>query len=562
MPIEIEATASDRFVRPTSLPEFVERVVARAQAMTRSNAFSPSQQALLSATVQRVEAMFRATDAAQPLTLMYLLLRAWGREPDERSEHAATSALLYICAGDLIDDVQDDDLGGKPHERVGLSIAVNNGLTLVVLLLESLRSAMSLEPDRRRATRFLEAFLRNGRQVLGYQHVELEGLPATAHPTAVLEVQQGKNLAISTLMEFGAILAGCDEGLQARYSRAGRHLAGMAQVVDDLRDIFGKDESPDLRDGKLTFPVACFLESASEDQRCEFEDLLVALPGSMPQLRELFYRTGAVARCADALEELRREFHLEIAATGNKSAEHRLLLSIADAFSEMVYAPEAIPETACYFAPSDDFTRTLRSHLAAFELNLSDQFLPEAPRLVPWHLPHFEYDPDRRTIFYPDVRGLADEVLPFHVGIYGVASAQEARQILDAAAALLVPHEMFHFLRHQCGRLTEDRWHEEFVANRLAVAYGQRFCPDALSSVLHDAERILLVHDFDSTAVDTILTRCRVPSTEPLGYDTDMTTASVVHAKMVLDLAALSLDLDVELENLLGLVRPNAVAAE
>jgi hypothetical protein len=363
-------------------------------------------------------------------------------------------------------------------------------------------------------------------------------------------------------MEFGALLAGCDEPLQERYSRAGRHLAGMVQIVDDLRDIFGKDESPDLRDGKMTYPLACFFETASGTQRDKLEELRLELPTRLPDIRELFYDAGVIERCADTLDQLRRGFHHEIAGTANRSAQHRLLLSIADALAETVYAPEPIDETAALFTPEDEFSFALRNCQTEFVQNLSQYALCEPPRLVPWHLPHFEYDPERRTIFYPDIGGLGEEVLPFHEALYGVQSTLAAEEILQRATPVLLPHEMFHFLRHQNNLLTEDRWHEEYVANRLAVAYAQRHCPTALAQALDDVQRISQANEYDGEAVQAILARCKSPSSNPRGYETDPVTASVVHARMVHELATATLDLEDEFVLLLGLHTTGLVAAE
>jgi hypothetical protein len=239
-----------------------------------------------------------------------------------------------------------------------------------------------------------------------------------------------------------------------------------------------------------------------------------------------------------------------------------VLLSIADALAETIYAPEPIAETASFFSPEDEFSRSLRAQLDVFAANLSHHALPEVPKLVPWHLPHFEYDPERRTIFYPDVVGLSEEVLPFHATLYGTADISSAGDILRTAAPVLLPHEMFHFLRHQNGRLTEDRWHEEYVANRLAVAYAQRFCPDALTRALDDVKRVLVVNDYDHDAVHDILLRCKTPKSEACGYETDPVTAAVVHAKMVHELTASALDMETEFADLLGMTPSDAVAAE
>ena len=49
---------------------------------------------------------------------------------------------FYLLSLDLLDDVQDDDLGGKPHAAVGSAMAVNDALTLLFLGLSALERGM------------------------------------------------------------------------------------------------------------------------------------------------------------------------------------------------------------------------------------------------------------------------------------------------------------------------------------------------------------------------------------------------------------------------------------
>lgn len=545
----------------TALACFISEVLARGRQATQHPWFGASQRDLLEKTLDQLRSLFQLTDVGQPLSLMYLVFRAWGRRPDEQSKRVATAALMYFCGGGLLDDVQDQDLAGTPHEHVGPAIALNSGVTFMFLVIDALKDAIALEPDPERRQHYLESFNRCSLLGARSQHGDLLGTLAATTPEEVLGLHEGKACSIAWMMELGALLGGCDAALREIYVRAGYHLAGMVQIVDDLRDIYGGDASSDLREGKLTYPLAWFRATASDEQQRELAQLCQQLPASLQRIGELFYETGVIDRCADKLDELRIAFHREIASTGNLAAYHRTLLSVVDAMAETVFRPEPVPETRACFAEAGPFAEMLRDCAREFADNTSALELGPVPRLAAWHLPHFEYDPERRIVYHPDVDALADEVLPFHSALYKT-SIENTRELLGQCAPLAVAHEMFHFLRDLTGRLTEDRWHEEYVANRLAVAYAQRFAPEALKQGLVVVATLLDAHESLKPAADDILARCQTAVEGRADYGVDPTTTSVVHARMVEDFASRTLHWEAELATFLGIGGTAAIAAE
>jgi geranylgeranyl pyrophosphate synthase len=519
------------------------------------------QRQMLERVLCAAEATAVGSDLAQPLSLLNLTARACGVELNERASLVGAACHLYVCSLDLFDDVQDDDLATKAHGITDPALATNNAIALLFLAFDALRAAAESHPipDQRLAA--LRLLNETSLAAVSAQHVDLLGASGAATPAEVLSMHQGKTSSVSLFLELGAWLGNCSPELLSLYRSAGRNLAGIVQIIDDLRDVYGKDESPDLRDRKVTYPFACFREMATPEQLERFDDLSARLPASLPEIREFWHETGVVDRCVEAIDELRIAFHESIAATGNTSPHHRTLLTLVDALVEPVYTPDPLPCTAEFFRTEDAFSRELAAVRDDFLGDLRDLLVPELPPLCPWHLPHFEYDPERGKVFYPDADGLPDEVLPFHADLCGTRDLTEARETLRCELPFVLAHEMFHFLRHHHGRLSEDRWHEEHVANRLAVAYTRTHRPEALALSIAVAGA-LIARSETSPVVDEILRRAVQDSGEARGYDVDVETAALVHAQMVTGFAKEELDLDRELAKWLGIAACPAVAAE
>jgi hypothetical protein len=167
------------------------------------------------------------------------------------------------------------------------------------------------------------------------------------------------------------------------------------------------------------------------------------------------------------------------------------------------------------------------------------------------------YDPARGVIFYPDIEGLPEETLPFQAALLGEPELPEVAQLIRRQAPALVAHELFHHYRHARGQLGRDMWHEELVANTLAVAYIARYHPPALAGGLDLADRVLERPEHQLTEqairiVDRLLAPDRETS-EQTGADAlDMHQTALVHLAMVRDLAKHPEPLEGALARLLG----------
>jgi geranylgeranyl pyrophosphate synthase len=520
----------------------LERANQRARKVLTHPSFCADQSELLNATWERFEAHAEGASFAQPLGLLYLVLRAWGREPDARAECIGAACSLYVLSVDLFDDVQDDDLAGKPCALVGSAIATNTALALMFLAFDQLRQGLDREPDQQRKSDLFSAFNRVSLLAVGAQHADLMGAAATCTPAEVTQRDAGKTSSVALFMECGALLSGCTPEQVEAYRKLGLTLAAFAQVIDDVRDIYGKEYSPDLATEKWTYPVACLFESATAEQWAKFVGLRAQIPQPLAEIRELLYDCGAVERCALAAEALRQEFFAEIRSLGNTHAAQRLLCQVVDGLASSLYEPEPCPEMAGFWTDSGPFSVAVRAAADAFRETTG---APVAPRLQAWPWPHYLYAPEEQVIYYPDIDQLPSEVLPFHAGLLSLPDLATARSMMFELLPFAIAHELVHGWRHATGRLSDDSWHEEHVANRVAVAYVQRHEPSALQCLAHWVSRAAhTVSSADSMRIVAAAARYQGPR----GYDLDMEAAARVHLAMLAELCAERLELAAELK--------------
>ncbi|HSC89051.1 MAG TPA: hypothetical protein VLC09_17335, partial [Polyangiaceae bacterium] len=247
----------------------------------------------------------------------------------------------------------------------------------------------------------------------------------------------------------------------------------------------------------------------------------------------------------------------------------RVLLDIVDALASTLYEPEPLPVTARLWNPDGAFSRAVRAAVGEFA-QLVGLDVESLPRLLPWHQPYFVFDPERQAIFYPDVDGLPHEVAAFHVQFVG-GNVTSACQALSALAPATVAHELVHALREHAGLLTDDHWHEEYVANRLAVGFLRgtdatrwEICRRLVRGACERGSRHL-----DETA-HAILLRSAEPAlaggSPGLGsltdYGVSLETSAAIHWQMVDQLMDAEPSFEEDLAEYVGLRRQDELAAE
>jgi geranylgeranyl pyrophosphate synthase len=532
----------------TGISGFLSRVEQRVDQAIFSGNFDRSQRELLLASAAQYRPRTRRNPLGDPLAVFYLIARTHRDELDEQAVELATFCQFYLLALDLLDDVQDLDLSGKPHASAGAGMAVNDALTLLFLGLSALERCMRLERSPQRRMLYLKIVNRVALTTGRGQHVDLLGEKGARTPDEVLAMQREKTASVTLICECAALYSGVSDDEREHYRIMGENLSLLVQVLDDVRDVYGKPRSPDLETGKVTYPLACFMETATLDEQRQLAALKRGLPGTLGEIRQLLYRTGTLRRVARSMEDFRRAVHRELLQLGEDSGTLRLLLLVVDQLVETVYTPKPVAETAELRAPRGGWHGQVRRLAADFSRNLRALGAPDTPPLVPWHQPQWMYDKRRGVIFYPDIEGLPEETLPFQAALLGEPDLTKVAALIRRQAPAVMAHELFHHYRDATGRLSDDMWHEELVANTLAIAYAARYEPTAVAGGVELANQVLArpEHRLSEQAeriLGELLDPARIPQPNT-GYGLDMQQTALLHLAMIRELARAPEDLE------------------
>lgn len=272
--------------------------------------------------------------AARPAALLLLVARAEGHVVDDALREAAVGFTLEYLALTLIDDAADDELTGLAA-TLGPAVTVNAGLALYTLALDALHAAGHHASAERRAALRACMSEHSLRAATG-QHRDLRRHQPATLDEAAAQIA-AKTALIAEIAEFAALLAGAAPARARAIGGATRHSCLMRQIVNDVRDLFGKRESGDLRDDRATLPILCFRSAADADAMRRYTTLRAELPASLPALRELLVGAGALTATARIMERARRSLHAEADALGLRGGPFDLYLDFADAMADQVY---------------------------------------------------------------------------------------------------------------------------------------------------------------------------------------------------------------------------------
>ena len=147
------------------------------------------------------------------------------------------------------------------------------------------------------------------------------------------------SLIASTCM-LGAMFAGASEEQQQALGRYGEKVGIAFQVVDDLLDYLGDQESTgkkvgnDFIEGKITLPLIAALARADEEQNATLRELLGGdrtRPESCDRLRDLLEQLGGFSYARKRAERLVDEAvaALDIFRNGNDPDSYEQLVTIA-----------------------------------------------------------------------------------------------------------------------------------------------------------------------------------------------------------------------------------------
>jgi geranylgeranyl pyrophosphate synthase len=200
----------------------------------------------------------------------------------------------YSLVHDDLPCMDDDDFRrGQPsaHRRFGEAVAVLTGdalLTLAFEILGTIPSRCTLAPELALAATATLAHAAGTGGLISGQALDLDP-PAPRDEATVGEIHRRKTAAlIGASVELGAIVAGQGEADRSRIRHAGIE-AGLAfQIIDDILDIEGEQETlgktphKDVDRGKLTLPSVIGVDLARARAHRHVESALAGMPAAAP----------------------------------------------------------------------------------------------------------------------------------------------------------------------------------------------------------------------------------------------------------------------------------------
>jgi geranylgeranyl pyrophosphate synthase len=279
---------------------------------------------------------------AHTLAPFYFAVRAHGIPVGVDAEAIGAGLLLFNHALCLIDDVQDDELT-EPYTAMGGAIAINCGLTLFFLALDTLwaaeRKGLTAGAwDLRSPLRHTTLRLSRG------QHRDLTGRGQLKAPATALAIAAEKAAQGILLMEYVATYAAASARRRVDlepYRVIGDAFAQMQQIVNDVADLFGTSDSQDLYTGTWNVPLTMLLATLPEAARTPWAARLRA--ADRHEVCRLLYDTKAMAHVAAVTETARRRIHQTFARLPCGGPYLAMLLAWLDDLAALLYKPRVLP---------------------------------------------------------------------------------------------------------------------------------------------------------------------------------------------------------------------------
>jgi heptaprenyl diphosphate synthase len=223
-------------------------------------------------------------------------------------------ALLLFLGIDLLDDIMDGDetpyWRGRPHAET---------LLLATALVSAVPQAglASLGAGDGVTARMQAALARGLLVMAGGQRQDLLAIgrddvePDEAENTA--GAKSGEMTALLALL--GAIHAGADPEAETAYADWGRAYGTADQLRSDCFDLLRDPAGSDLRNGTMSFPIACFVESDDPAERARALAMVRAAP----------HDPAALAALREALHERKVFTIANVTIAWHAAAAHRAL---------------------------------------------------------------------------------------------------------------------------------------------------------------------------------------------------------------------------------------------
>ncbi|MBN2706291.1 MAG: polyprenyl synthetase family protein [Deltaproteobacteria bacterium] len=265
-------------------------------------------------------------------------------------ELAETASLIH---DDIIDGAEIRRGQASLHKQFGDAKAITAGDALIMKSFEMLTSYQeSRRIDKACLIRLLRLGCLSGLATADGEIRDIDFRPAQARSTLLedyLELVRRKTGALfSAATEAGAIVAGAPEATIAALRSLGMNLGIAFQIYDDAKDLLApvssslKSRYTDIKEGKLTAPLACTARHATESDLARLISLLsrnsVEVAGEVLEIYQKYAALDSCRRLAqEYLDQAAQDLEvLPVSADRDKLAE---IIRIFGYWSRLTAAP-------------------------------------------------------------------------------------------------------------------------------------------------------------------------------------------------------------------------------
>ncbi|GGK28662.1 hypothetical protein GCM10010965_21860 [Caldalkalibacillus thermarum] len=173
---------------------------------------------------------------------------------------AAAAVEILVLAGDILDDVEDQDQPEAPWTQTELLYSLHLAISLL-LLGQKMITDLKIEEERKvKLLSYVSSKLLNS---LSGQHIDLTHAIETEEDLLYMIKRKSGSLICLACM-LGAILADAEEHFSIIENYA-LNMGIVAQIKNDLQDLYDWDRKSDIRLKKISLPVWYMLNDKTDN---------------------------------------------------------------------------------------------------------------------------------------------------------------------------------------------------------------------------------------------------------------------------------------------------------
>jgi geranylgeranyl diphosphate synthase type I len=264
-------------------------------------------------------------DYPWPLLPLYVCEAVSGRY--ERALPAAAALQFLTAAGDVFDDIEDQDSSISLSTKYGTALATNVASTLLVLAWKAIAGLKEKGVENNIIVQVMERINSFCIAACVGQHLDinLTTMSDVSEDSYFKVISMKSASQVECACQVGALLGTSNQKLIDIFTKFGHELGMAAQITNDIQ---GVTQGNDIMKHKITLPIIYALTQTDDEIRNQFELLFRKPSESSPditQIRELLFRTGAI-HYATVKMELYKQKALDILATAKiaVASEERL----------------------------------------------------------------------------------------------------------------------------------------------------------------------------------------------------------------------------------------------